>query len=142
MDGYDGGSSIFGNIIEPQVDAIKDVNTPKFWSNRPVLWFVQLEAQFRMHVITSDNSKFYKAMSALDMHALSAVAHIVQDPSDVDKYDAIKKALIGRYTESEEKRIRKLLQGKKLDERKPTDLLREMREQTGAKFNDNLLKAI
>lgn len=91
---------------------------------------------------TSDSSKFYKAVSALNEQALSNVAHIVQDPPEADKYDTLKKTLIERYTESEVKRIRKLLQGKKLGEHKPTELLREMPEQAGAKFTDDVLKTI
>lgn len=135
------GGDLPGTSAE-EFDAIKDVDTPKFWPNRPTLWFVQLEAQFRVHKIIKDDSKFYKTISALDMQSLGVVAHIVQNPPAQGKYTALKKALVDCYTESEEKHIRKLLSGKKLGDRKPTELLREMREQAGNNFNDDVLKAI
>jgi len=52
---------------------------------------------------------------------------IVENPPEKDKYSHLKNLLINRFTDSEEKRLRQLLAGIELNDRKPSELLREIK---------------
>jgi len=61
---------------------------------------------------------------------------------DKNKYIHLKTALINRFTDSEEKRLRQLLAGIKLNDKKPSDLLREIKQLSGDIISDNILHSI
>jgi hypothetical protein len=42
------------------------VRVPPFWTEKPAVWFAQLEGQFALSVITQDETKFYNVISHLD----------------------------------------------------------------------------
>ncbi|XP_055922150.1 uncharacterized protein LOC129953224 [Eupeodes corollae] len=106
------------------------------------LWFVQIEAQFHNNRISSDNSKFNAIIAALDPEILNEVSDLVQTPPVTDKYPAFKKQLIGRFTESKERQLNKLITSLELGDRRPSSLLREMRRLAGENVPDDMLSTI
>jgi len=50
--------------------------------------------------------------------------------------------LINRFTDSEEKRLRQLLTGIELNDKKPSDLLHEIKQLSGDTISDNILHSI
>ena len=42
------------------------LNLPTFWTIQPDVWFVQAEAQFTLHEITAESTKYYFVVLALD----------------------------------------------------------------------------
>jgi len=57
---------------------------------------------------------------------------------DKDKYTHLKTALINRFTDSEEKKLRQLLAGIELNDKKPSDLLCEIKQFSGGTISDIL----
>ncbi|XP_066585452.1 uncharacterized protein [Prorops nasuta] len=101
------------------------------------------ESQFLVHKVTSDTSKFHKVIVELDLDTLDFVHDLIKNPPVSDKYGTLRRAILARYTDSEEKRIRKLLQGKKLvDGQRPSDLLREMKQLAGSVVSAKALKTL
>lgn len=114
------------------------VKLPAFWTEKPVLWFRQLEAQFELAKITTESTKFNYVLAALNKEDLN----LVSDLLDKSSYVEIKKRLISCNRESESFCHRKLLSDLELGDKKPSSLLVEMRNLSAGKVPDDLLKTI
>lgn len=113
-----------------------------FWHKQPKLWFTQLESEFLVFRVRSDDIKYNTVIRHLDEQALVAVSEIIENPPERDKYTHIKNMLISRFTDSEEKRLRQLLAGIELNDRRPSELLRELRQLAGGSISENILHSI
>lgn len=107
------------------------VKLPPCWTENITLWFIQAEAQFSNARIRDDNTKYYTIVAALDAEALKIVSDIVIGPPDDEKYQTLKSTLINRLQDSEEKRLTTLLTRIQLADKKPSELLRHMKELAG-----------
>ncbi|GFQ82487.1 uncharacterized protein TNCT_248851 [Trichonephila clavata] len=103
------------------------VKPPPFWKHNPALWFVRLEAQFELAKILNVTTKFNYVLSAVESDILNSVSDLVLKPPENGKYDALKRRLIEVHSESEDSKIRILLQGLELGDQRPSQLLTRMR---------------
>jgi len=115
---------------------------PTFWHKQPKLWFAQIESEFVIYRIRSDDIKYSSVIRHLDEQALISISEIIENPPATDKYNHLKNVLINRFTDSEEKRLRQLLAGIELNDKKPSELLREIRQLSGGSLVDNILHSI
>ncbi|KAJ3662282.1 hypothetical protein Zmor_006637 [Zophobas morio] len=130
---------------EVEVNTVSNSGNPKlpvFWQRDPQLWFAQVEAQFHSLRIRTDITKYFTVVAALDSSVLQHVADVIANPPESNKYDAIKQKLIRAYTDSQERQIRKLLNELELGDRKPSQLLREMKTLAGTQMQDDFLKTL
>lgn len=114
------------------------VKLPPFWEKHPALWFVSIEAQFRVAGITRDTTQYYCVVSALNSDTLSFVSDIVLAPPEADKYQTLKTRLIAEFSDSEQRRIKAVLSELVLGDDKPSHLLRRMRQLSGTLGEDYL----
>lgn len=117
------------------------VRTP-FWKSMPDLWFVQMEAQFRTSGILLDETKYNYIIHSLNDDSLSEVSDIVLNPPATEKYETLKNRLIKSYAESAQKKLRTLLSDIDLGDRKPSQLLRRMRDLAQQSITDEVLKSL
>jgi predicted subunit of tRNA(5-methylaminomethyl-2-thiouridylate) methyltransferase len=104
------------------------VKIPPIWISNIALWICHIEAQFNLAGITSEETKFYHLVSALDQNIICQVSEILLDNSDSpNKYSKLKKALLERFELDSETRRKKLFSGILLGDKSPSSLLREMR---------------
>ncbi|GFV48742.1 uncharacterized protein TNCV_625291 [Trichonephila clavipes] len=96
------------------------VKPPPFWKHNPALWFVRLEAQFDLAKILNDATKFNYVLSAVESDISNSVSDLVLKPPENGKYEALKKRLIEVHSESEDSKVRTLLQGLELGDQRPT----------------------
>lgn len=118
---------------------------PPFWPTDPELWFTQIEAQFETQHVTTDQTRYAYLVGALTPESAAVVRDKLLAPPASDKYSSLKTALIDRMTSSQQARIRQLLTAEELDDRKPTQLLRRMRQLVGSNTSlvpESLLKQI
>ena len=118
------------------------VKLPPFWKPDPRVWFLQTEAVFRTSRVTADQSKFDYVVRSIDTEILCQVSDIIVNPPKENKYECIKNRLIVTFAESETQRIRKLLNDLELGDRKPSQLLCEMRNLADNKVNEKFLKSL
>lgn len=118
------------------------VKPPNFWKNKPKLWFIQLEAQFANSSIIQDLTKYNTVVAALDENVLDFVIDILTDPPVSNKYEALKNALLTRLTDTEESRIKKLLTDMDLGDKRPSDLLRQMKGLAGNAISEDVVKSL
>jgi hypothetical protein len=115
------------------IDAI-DISTfkaPTFWRNHIRYWFTNLELQFELRKIKQDKAKFCIVTSNLDAEAFELVSDVICNPPPKQAYETIKKSLIKRLEESDHQKVVKLISGLHLGDKKPSVLLRQMRELVG-----------
>ncbi|KAK3916389.1 Myosin-4 [Frankliniella fusca] len=117
---------------------------PLFWRDRPVLWFAQAESHFSSSGITQDSKKYHCVVSHLDSSTSAEVEDIILGPSADRTYANLKKALTDRLSDSEQKRIRKLLSEAEMGDQKPSQFLRNLRSLAGSSnaVNETLLKQL
>lgn len=108
------------------------VKLPPFFDRNPAVWFLQAEAQFSLAGVTSQQTRFYHVTSALTPAAAEEVYDILASPSPTTPYDQLKNALLQRTTASDRSRIQQLLSAEELGDRRPTQLLRRMRQLLGS----------
>jgi hypothetical protein len=113
-----------------------------FGRKDPTLWFAQIEAQFHSRLVRSGSSKNYAFIAALDCSTLQPVSNIIANPLATGKYDAVKKTLIANYSDFREQQIRKLLNEPELGDRKPFELLRQMKARAGDHVDDQMLQTL
>lgn len=106
-------------VSKPQVSNI--------YLDDPKSWFYVIEAEFKSLKSCTDNTKYSTVIKALDSSTLKQIADILSNPPERNKYEAVKAAILDRVTASRQHEIRKLLTGMTLGDRKPSQLLREMK---------------
>lgn len=140
MDGDNNGNNGANN----QVNAVT-LKLPVFWPQDPELWFTQVEAQFTTRGINADATKYAYLVAALSPEVAAEVREKLMTPPADNKYESLKESIITRMTKSTQARIKQLLTAEELDGRKPSQLLRRMRQLIGANtglVSDDLLKQI
>ncbi|KAH8027376.1 hypothetical protein HPB51_004767 [Rhipicephalus microplus] len=114
------------------VAAIQHVNLPSFWPNRPSTWFLQVEAHFRLRQITNQQTRHWHLVSCLPPDIADDLADILVSPHPSHPYDTLKAAIISRKSESVHSRLQQLITTTELGDRRPSQLLRRMRQLLGA----------
>lgn len=124
------------------IDDIRHVKLPPFWQANPALWFAQIDAQFYAHKVTSDSARYYAVVAVLDNTILQHISDLLVSPPQTDKYQSLRSQLISRFTDSQETQLRKLLTELQLEDRRPSQLLREMVTLGNKNFNDDVVKTL
>lgn len=117
------------------------VKIPPFWVDRPEMWFYQVEAQFKISGITSEDTKFNYLIAQLEPRFVENIWDIVKDASTT-KYSLAKDRLLKTFQESENKKIKLLISGLELGDWTPSQLLRKMRSLGGTEFSDKVLRTL
>lgn len=128
---------------EPDLPSLARIafRAPPFWKNNAELWFLKLEAQFVISGISSDMTKFHTVVSVLDSEIMTYVSDIVRTPP-VDAYKALKARIVNQYADSENTRLKALLQDLQLGDKKPSHLLMQMRDLAKDRVQESVLKTL
>ncbi|XP_017464639.1 PREDICTED: uncharacterized protein LOC108358028 [Rhagoletis zephyria] len=118
------------------------IKPPVFCKQRPDLYFLQMESSFAITRVKSDETKYHYVISSLDAEAIMQIADIVSNPSATEKYEAVKKALIAEFTDSDQRKIRKLIKESELGDLKSTQLLKRMKALARDKLSDDVLNSL
>lgn len=132
-------------LLAPQLQQVARVavRAPPFWKENPALWFRQLESQFFMNNIVSSETKYHIAVAALDTSVINQVSDVVMNPPAAAlMYETLKNRLQERFTESSERRFKRLLNDIELGDKRPSHLWREMRELAENRVTDEFLLSL
>lgn len=133
------------NIDEAQTSgqiARVTLKIPVFWSDFPEIWFAQVEAQFTVHKITSDSTKFSTVVGNMESKVLSQVSDAVLNPPEQNRYGNLKKLIIERFSESAQRKMQKMLSGIDLGDKKPSFLFNELKQLGGSSVSDEVLRTV
>ncbi|KAL4126391.1 hypothetical protein QTP88_010613 [Uroleucon formosanum] len=119
------------------------VKLPPFWAERPSSWFSQVDSQFAISGITSEETKFNYVVAQLDTRYAAEVEDIITNPPPTERYNHLRTKLVGRLSISEEQRVRQLINKEELGNRKPSQFLRYLRSLAGTTtLQDNILRQL
>ncbi|CAH8539606.1 unnamed protein product [Schistosoma intercalatum] len=128
------------NVLN-SINAISELRLPAFGVNNPRIWFAQVEALFLARGIRSQATKYAHVVGALPIEVATEVGDLIDNVPETDPYDKIKAAVIQRTSLSDEKRLQQLLTSCELGDKRPSQLLRHMRQLAGPyKLDETLLK--
>lgn len=127
--------------VKPELFRVS-VKIPPFWAEDPNIWFVKVESQFITCGITQDVTKFHHIVASLVGKILQQVTDAVMNPPAVDKYKHLKEQLILCFSDSEQKKLQKLLSLMELGDNKPSNLLNQLRALANNKVGEEMLKSL
>ncbi|XP_075527660.1 uncharacterized protein LOC142559865 [Dermacentor variabilis] len=133
------------NAVSPPVRPPIAVRFPQYWNQLPLAWFLQAVLQFQVAGIRSQTPKFHYTVAALSPAAIDEVADLLSSPLSTAAYDDLKAALLQRTAASQRSRIQQLLSAEELGDRRPSQLLRRMRQLLGnnaRSIDDALLREL
>lgn len=125
----------------PACDRIA-VRLPPFWADDPEIWFAQIENQFLLAGVISEDTKFSYVAGHLDQRYAAEVRDILTNPPASGKYQRLKSELIKRLSESQENKLRRLLEHEDIGDRKPSQFLRHLRTLAGTVVPDDVLRPL
>lgn len=130
------------NTTDTSVSLVK-CHLPPFWRLDPIVWFAQVEAEFRSTHVVSSQRKFNKIVACLPPDVAMDIRDIILDPPATTPYEIVKAEIIKRTTLSERKRLQQLLSSEVLGDQSPSQLLRKLVQLLGGTpIDDSLLKEI
>ena len=113
------------------------VKLAPFWTENPRLWFAQAEAQFATRGVTVSLTKYHYVVAALPMDAAERVVELIETvPAGGDPYGVLKSALFSAFSLSEYQRAEAILSLPSLGDRKPSQLLAQIKSLLPAKHKD------
>ncbi|XP_064468772.1 uncharacterized protein LOC135383076 [Ornithodoros turicata] len=119
--------------------SLSPLRLPPFSVSDPQLCLAQVEVHFAGRRITSQFSKFGYILAHLPPEAAAEVRDLIIRPHAGHPYDTLRDGFIRRTALSSENRIRQLLTSEELGDRRPTQLLRRMRELAGNRTTEDTL---
>ncbi|XP_071036996.1 uncharacterized protein, partial [Parasteatoda tepidariorum] len=116
---------------------------PPFIRADPALWFFMPESTFALaapKAITEAKTKYNYVVAHLPLDTATIVRDVIMQPDVTDPYMDLISKIIERCGESKTEEIRRLLAGENLGDRKPSELLRDMKRRAeNHKIEDELL---
>ena len=121
-------SQTFNFSAPPTINQSLPINLklPSFWEDDIELWLAAVDHQFVLSNICTEQRRFSAMLGALDYRVIHKVQHIIRNPGN-QLYQSLKKALIKLYKISDNDRFDHLLHHSDLGDRKPSELLSELR---------------
>ncbi|XP_026482636.1 uncharacterized protein LOC113390126 [Ctenocephalides felis] len=101
-----------------------------------------IEAHFNRSRIKTEDVKYEFILSYLDDKLASEVEDIILNPPKVEPYTKLKKEIIQRLSQSQDQKIRRLLQQEELGDRKPSQFLRHLTSLAGPLLDENILRTL
>lgn len=119
------------------------VKLPSFWPGDVELWFSLCEAEFDACGVKRQETMFGHIARTLPPEIAQEVRDLIVTRPATSQYDTLKAAVIKRTSVSEQRRLRQLLSEEELGDRKPSQLLRQMRQLLGTRtFDESLLRQL
>lgn len=105
-------------------------------------WFTTMDFWFTASGITADKQKTATVLAALDPAVISQLSEVIAELPQNDRYDYIRRKITDHFTESEHRRLNRLLSELPLGDKRPSELYHEMKRVAGSTLGDVALKGL
>jgi len=123
--------------VNSAIASLSSMRLPSFWRHAPEQWFVHAEAVFHNNRIKSDLSRVNHVVATLDEDGIRTVTDLLGPEA---KYELLKNRLIAAYVIPPATRFRSIVQPGGMGDRRPSQLLRDMRSGPTDGFSEKALK--
>lgn len=123
--------------VNQAVDAISNIRLPAFWKRSPALWFNYAESMFVTHRISSNANKIHFVVSALGEEAVQNIGDLLNTTAT---FTDIRTRLISAYEVPRASLFREIVKPGGLGDRRPSQLLRDMRSNKPPGIDEDALK--
>lgn len=113
-------------VAARQIIAVVAAKIPDFWPEDTQVWFQQVEAQFRLSNITTEQTKFDHVIMKLDRDTVRRVRDLISSTPSATPYTQLKNRLLGCYTRSTYEELLDFQNVGKLGDRRPSELMDEL----------------
>lgn len=138
-------STSANNATGGVINAIEHrVKLPDFVEEHTDLWFWQVESAFEASGILSDKKKYNTIIGHLPTRVMYKLADLRNNPPEQGQmYTTLKDRITNEFADSKQTKITKLLGNLELGDRKPSQLLAEMRTKaSNTPVTDDLLSQL
>ena len=126
--------------VNSSVEAVHTCKLPPFWKAHPEMWFTQIESAFVSSRVRQDESKYHLLIAALSPEILADIFDIVKTAPARGKYEYMKNQILARFADSAERQLQKLFNELELGDKKPSQLLRQMRALAGNLLSEEAIR--
>ncbi|XP_022172654.1 uncharacterized protein LOC111035373 [Myzus persicae] len=123
--------------VDVSVEALAGVRLPAFWKQSPEYWFIHAESIFTTHRVNNLNTRVHFLVGALDEDGVRTVGDLLGPNAS---YDSLRTRLISAYGQPKSVRFRELVRPGGMGDRRPSQLLRDMRSVMPDGFGEDALK--
>lgn len=104
-------------------------------------WLQHFECVLRIHQVRA-NDRYDYLMASLSKDALAPISLSLKNPPDTDQYDWLKNLLQEAHGKSTRERLRQLLEGEKIGDRRPSVFLNHLRSIAPDHIEDEIVKEV
>lgn len=132
-----GGANPAGQPIA----VVTGIQSEKFDTNDPTSWFSRFEATLRINRVPPPD-QFDYLLASLHREARQPVAYALQTPpeDDTTSYQWLKALLVEAHSKTAKEKLRQLLAGERIGDRKPSVFLSHLRDLAPDTVDNDLLK--
>ena len=105
-------------------------------------WFALLERQFRLAQITDDEVKFVTLVKCLENRHLQHVEDILENPPATGSYEKLKCVLIRALTDTDNARLKKVVESEEMGDRKPSQFYQHIRKLASPSTSDYFILSL
>lgn len=102
-------------------------------------YFYSLQFWFQASNVTTDAAKANIVLASIPPRKLMELRTVIDAAPAANKYHYIRVKLIEHFTESQQRRLQRVLKDLPLGDRRPSELFNEMKLTAGAALNDDIL---
>jgi len=124
-------------VASTAVEAIANVRLPAFWKKSLQLWFTHAESVFANQRVASHTTKVNFVVGALDEEGVRTIGDLLGSAAS---YDAIRNRLVDAYELPKSVRFREIVKPGGMGDRRPSQLLRDMRNNMPSGIGEDALK--
>lgn len=118
------------DLVQP-ADQPLNVKLPVFLKVDPALWISRVDAHFEYFRITSQQARFHYTAAVIEEPFIYELRDVLMNPPEDAPYDALREAILTRFSASEQQRLRLLIAGESLGDRTPSQFLRHLQQLLG-----------
>lgn len=133
-----------GATANDSINTIARVKLPDFVEEHTDLWFWQVDSAFEASGITADKKKYNTIIGHLPTRVMYKLADLRTNPPEQGSmYNTLKQRITTEFADSTQTKITRLLGDMPLGDRKPSQLLAEMRSKAAnTPVGEDLLKQL
>ncbi|XP_039949810.1 uncharacterized protein LOC126766014 [Bactrocera neohumeralis] len=102
-------------------------------------YFYSLDFWFEASGVTTDSAKFNIVAASIPQVKLMELRSIIDAAPTSARYQFIRTKLIENFTESQQRRLQRVLRDMPLGDRRPSDLFNEMKRAAGSALSESIL---